>query len=70
MARDEKARKHIECIEPGQCITLQRGKGRQFEQIKGIVQTKYPGKLLIRNERGRPEMITLADLLTMRVKVG
>jgi uncharacterized protein Veg len=58
-------------IEPGKTIALERNEGRRLERIAGTVIDKYPGnKVLIKNEQGFREMITFADLLTMRVSVG
>jgi hypothetical protein len=68
--KTKRARQRLESIEPGKVITLSMFEGRRRKTISGTVETKLPDKLLIRNERGRIEMVTFADLLTMRVVEG
>jgi len=64
-----RADKIIKTVQLGGTIILQRGESRTLRQISGTVETKYPDKLIIRNRRGRVQMITLADLMDMRVAV-
>jgi hypothetical protein len=68
--RTNLTRRRMELIEPGGKITLERGTGRELKRISGTVEVKYPDKLLLRNERDRLEMVTFADMLTMRVGMG
>jgi hypothetical protein len=63
-------RRRMELISVGGRVTLERGEGRKLKRITGKVVTKYPDKLLLRNRKGRLEMVTFADMLTMRVGMG
>jgi len=65
-----RAKQQIEKLQKGSKITLTRYEGRKTQRVSGEVETKYPDKLLIKNRHGRIEMVTLADLLTMKVVVG
>lgn len=65
--RLKKARAKMDNLNVGDSITLLYHEGKRMKQREGVVEVKYPDKLLIRNRHGRLEMITFADLLTMKV---
>jgi len=62
----ENAKRILETKQPGDLIILQYYHDKKLRQKSGQVITKYPDKLIVKNNHGH-SMITMADLMTCRV---
>ena len=63
-----RTRAKISSIQVGNSITLQFLHKGKPAQKTGTVTTVWPEKFVMRNKKGRLEMITFADLLAMQIK--
>jgi len=61
-----RAKERLDKAQLGATILLIYPDGRKMRQKGGVIIAKYPDKLVTRNKLGRVEMITLADLITMK----
>lgn len=61
------AEERLTNLKIGSNLTLLYMDGPVEVKLSGVVEKKYDDKLIMRNKQNRIEMITLADLLTMKV---